>query len=447
MQISLSQTNVLKNIFNQLLEAEDWLLLLLDGDLYEFEKRLHEQVLKLYDKLCEIFIDKVTELSDFAQQQKQLAATLGLKKLVPRYAMLQLRTGTTLRYSSLYAKQAPKDYEGSRHLSHIFWHAQQGSSPMYKSTVCLLSVICPSFDIAKDILRYQGIKANFTRVRRLSLSLSGQAMKSRASTQLSPNETLAGQRVVIGMDGGRTRTKVYGEGVAAKRNQKFETPWREPKMFVISTIDEDGKKIKTNLPIYDATFGDDETFELLASYLKELDIDQAQNVQFLADGAPWIWNRVKVMLESLGVASHKIIETLDYYHAAEHINDMKVYFDQDEEGLIFQQLKDALWKGDIGQMTDLLKKGISDLKIDEFKPFNYFLKNKNRLNYQALKSENRPCESGIIESGIRRIINLRFKSPSTFWYPKNVEQLIYMRAVALSGRWEIMMKNITKPLI
>jgi len=39
---------------------------------------------------------------------------------------------------------------------------------------------------------------------------------------------------------------------------------------------------------------------------------------------------------------------------------------------------------------------------------------------------------------------MRFKCPSTFWYPENVEKLILMRSIALSGRWEIMMNNLTK---
>ena len=64
------------------------------------------------------------------------------------------------------------------------------------------------------------------------------------------------------MDGGRTRTRVYEENKRG-RIEKFDTPWREPKLFVISTIDENGKINKETKPIYDGCFGDDETFDLL----------------------------------------------------------------------------------------------------------------------------------------------------------------------------------------
>jgi len=93
---------------------------------------------------------------------------------------------------------------------------------------------------------------------------------------------------------------------------------------------------------------------------------------------------------------------------------MKVYFEQEEQESYFSKLKEALWQGDFTQMSDLVKDGIKDVKLEEFNPLNYFKKLQDKIDYQSLKSDNRPCGSGIIESAIRRIINLRFKSPSTF---------------------------------
>lgn len=440
MQISPSEVKVLKTEFERLILSESWLSILLRGDLYEFEQKLHSALCSLYDKTSEVLINVVSGSRDFIIAQEQRASTLGLKKLAFRQASLQLRTGTKIRYDSLYAKQAPKGYDKSRHLSAVIWQSNNSCGPMYKSLSCLYSVLCPSFEVSKSLMKYQNISANFDRVRKVSLSLADDCMEERERIQLSPGESLAGKRVVIAMDGGRTRTRVYEEGKTG-RAEKFETPWREPKLFVITTIDDAGKMNKAEKPIYDGTFGDDETFELLAKYLKNLEIEKAESVQFLGDGAPWIWNRVRPVLLKLGVAETKITETLDYYHAIEHLHEMKVFFDKDKQGAHFERLKKALWQGDFKQMTVLIKEAIPGVVLEEFNPFKYFKKQQERLNYQALRAENRPCGSGIIESGIRRIINLRFKSPSSFWYPENVEKLIFMRAVALSGRWNIMMNN------
>jgi hypothetical protein len=440
MQISLPTANILKTQFETLLYESRLTELLSNGNLYDFENLLHQKISDLYDKISEVFFRLVSLSPDFVNRQKLLAKEEGLKKLEFRDTNVRLRTGTKVNFPSLYAKVAPKDYEGSRLLSSALWSISMNCSPMYKSINCLYSVLCPSFEVSKELLNYQNIDANFEKVRQASLDLAEECISERTTVQLEEGESLFGKRVVIAMDGGRSRTRVYEEGKLG-RGEKFATPWREPKMFVITTIDEEGKLDKRTKPIYDNTFGDDQTFELLGSYLKELEVEKAESVQFLADGAVWIWNRVKPLLLSLGVEENKIIETLDYYHAIEHVNEMKVYFDKDKQNSHFEPLKDALWRGDFEAMTRLIQQGISGVNLKEFTPFKYFEKQKNRIDYQSLRDANRLCGSGIIESGIRRIINLRFKSPSTFWYPKNVEKLIYMRGVALSGRWQIMMNN------
>lgn len=443
MRISPSTVKVLKTVFEKQILSEDWLGILLSGNFYEFEKLLHEKLLNVYDKVCGELLSILSVSEEFKEVQRELAKTKRLKKLKVRPAEIQIRTGTKIKYDSFYAKKAPKGYKGSRHLSTLYWSLGSKSSPMYQSITCLFSVICPSFDVSKNLLRYQGISANFDRTRMLSLSLADACIVNRSRIQLEPQEDLVGKRVIIAMDGGRTRTRVYEEGKTG-RKEKFDTVWREPKLFVISTIDEDGKTNKQELPIYDCSFGDDETFDLLEQYLKILKIDKAKDVQFLGDGAPWIWNRAKPMLIRLGVAENKIIETLDYYHAMEHLHELVVYVEKNQQDSIFKKLKKSMFQGNISKMKRLIKKGVPGVNLDDFNPYKYFVKNKNRVDYQLLKNQGRPLGSGIIESGIRRIINLRFKSPSTFWYPENVEKLILMRAIALSGRWEIVMKNLMK---
>lgn len=46
---------------------------------------------------------------------------------------------------------------------------------------------------------------------------------------------------------------------------------------------------------------------------------------------------------------------------------------------------------------------------------NYFQKNQGRMQYASFKGLNIPCGSGCVESAIRRVINLRLKSPGVFW--------------------------------
>ncbi len=241
MQIPLSLPKIIKSKILELIELENWSAFLLKKGLYEFEKTLYKLILELYDKLCEWIIGQVGYSQEFATKQRQHASEKGLKKLVFRLAPLRLRTGTKINYLSLYAKKVSKEYEGTRHISQLLWRSEKGASPMYKSLNSLLSVICPSFDVAQTVLSHQGIKANADRVRQLSLSLADSAMENRVNIQLRGQETMAGKKVIVSVDGGRTRTKVYKEEKPSKREQKFDTPWREPKMFVITTMDKQGK--------------------------------------------------------------------------------------------------------------------------------------------------------------------------------------------------------------
>jgi len=75
---------------------------------------------------------------------------------------------------------------------------------------------------------------------------------------------------------------------------------------------------------------------------------------------------------------------------------MKVYFDKDKQISHFEQLKDALWNGNFGEMTRLIEEGIKEVNLEEFNPYKYFKKQQDRIDYQSLKDDNRPCGSGII---------------------------------------------------
>ena len=303
---------LLKKEFIALLDLKKWKQLLIEGDFLSFEQCLYEMIMTLYDKISELIILYISRQKSFLKRQRELAEKKGLKKLQLRPCTLYLRTGSQIKINSYYAKKCSKDYEGSRHLALLLWNFRAGASPTLQSVTTLLSVICPSYSMAKYLLSYQGVTCSFDRVRKTSLALSQAVQADRVNAQLAPDESLCDKRVVIGIDGGRCRTRQYKEELSSKGNPRFDTAWREPKMFVIQVIDEEGKNEKTSLPIYDSTFGDDESFDLLEQYLSALQIQNCKEVQFIGDGAKWIWNRAKPMLVSLGVAPDKITETLDY---------------------------------------------------------------------------------------------------------------------------------------
>ncbi len=59
--------------------------------------------------------------------------------------------------------------------------------------------------------------------------------------------------------------------------------WREVKLFVIYVVDEEGNKIKKELPIIDGIIGSPQrVFNLLKNYLAGLDLNTVNNLVFFA---------------------------------------------------------------------------------------------------------------------------------------------------------------------
>lgn len=433
-------------VLNQIDEFADRLK---SGDLYGFEEDLYQAMVNCYNSTAQVVLTEVSSGASVEASQRDLAMRLGVGKLAFRRAWIQLRTGFWVEVKSLYAKRIPKGYEGTRHLIHLWWSVMEGASPAYYSLVCLYSVLCCSYDVAKQVLQMQYVKVNFDRMRLLANRISAQCIKSRQDLVLQKGETLSGKRVFISLDGGRSRTRCY---VPEKNRQgthhKFNTPWKEPKMLVISVMDDEGKVQEDALPIYDCTFGDDEILAVLRNYLAALHIQEARLVQVVADGAPWIWNRVKPMLIALGVADDKIIETVDFYHAVQNLHKAIEYLPPKASKTrenITRQLKTMLWNGQIkaiGEKIRQLCPKWDDQTCDTL--LGYFNRNAQRMQYQSFKERYLPCGSGIMESAVRRVICLRFKSPSSFWKIENLEGLIFLRSVLLAKRWNILIANLAR---
>ncbi len=59
-----------------------------------------------------------------------------------------------------------------------------------------------------------------------------------------------------------------------------------------------------------------------------------------------------------------------------------------------------------------------------------------RLRYVSFRCRGVPIGSGVIESTIRRVINLRLKGNGIYWTEDNAEAVFQLRAAVVSGRWE-----------
>ena len=74
----------------------------------------------------------------------------------------------------------------------------------------------------------------------------------------------------------------------------------------------------------------------------------------------------------------------------------------------------------------------------------YLEKRRALMRYDELRRKKLPIGSGAVESTIRRVVNLRVKGPGMFWKVEHAEAVIYLRAQALTDRWEEMLERVRR---
>ena len=424
----VTESKVQKIIEGQLLKQIPKLYSrLLKGDLLSYEQELSFRLQTIYNKVSKLLLEECSK--ELLPILKDQAKEEGLRRLRKRPLQVQLGTGYVINVVSWYANTIPQDYSSQRHVLANYWNIFGTSSINHIDKVCMSSVLCPSYSVANQLLIRFGIQQSTSRVRKLTNQVASYCQQIEVELSLSKGETLKGKRVIIGIDGGRVRTRVYTGKKNKLGNAVYETPWREPKLFVIHVIDEQGKLDREILPIYGCRFSEEDMLALLISYLTVLQIAQCKQVQLLADGAPWIWNTVPVLLTQLGVSSNQLIQTLDYYHAINYVHklvdSLPKRYSQKKRKELLKQFTIQLWQGQSQQIVITCKSLYKRPSKLVKRWMNYLNKHDNKTNYADYQSNKLMCGSGIVESGIRRMINLKFKSPSIFWNESQVEKLFF----------------------
>jgi hypothetical protein len=237
------------------------------------------------------------------------------------------------------------------------------------------------------------------------------------------------------------------------KHPKYDTDWREPKLLIIYTVDARGKKEDGARVWIDGTFqGPDHLAELLVSWLYRLGISQAESLTFIADGAPWIWDRFDWVVEVLKLPSSKIQYVLDFYHATHHISLAlgELSLSDDERKKYYRELRSELRHSRWQVVVSRLEVLGSALLLDSDSIFSRELRflrkhgKSGHLNYTTYSRRGLPMGSGAIESTIRRVVNLRLKGNGMFWLAENAESILQVRCQLLSSEWEVRMGELYK---
>jgi hypothetical protein len=341
----------------------------------------------------------------------------------------------------------------------------EGATPALVSRVGRQCALLPSYQIAQRELAASGTSLGIKVVHRIARQLGAAVLtcrrrdllRWRAGT-LPAGSELVGKRVAAMIDGGRTRLRTVirkqkGRGKGKKQRRRYKAEWREPKLLIIFEVDEQGRMKKETRPWIDGTFaGPDEAMELLTFHLHRLGAAQAEVVVFVADGAPWVWERLDWVQQRVGRPAERVVQVLDWCHAGHNLSLAleALGLPQQERQQHYKELRRCLregWWGVVVAELERLGAAAGNPKGLE-QPLGYLIKHgeAGHLDYKRLRRRGLPQGSGAIESAIRRVINLRLKGPGLMWHEENAEGALALRAAAVSTRWEEAMTGVREEI-
>ena len=347
----------------------------------------------------------------------------------------------------------------------------KGCTPALESRVVRQAALGPSFDFACEELARGGVRMDVKTVRRITYQC-GEGMlrwrrvmvESFRENRLPAGTELRGKRVAVQFDGARTRLRgpltavqrgpeptdadglptTNTPGRSRKRPKRtFLAEWREPKQLIIFTHDEHGRMEPDSVTVIDVTFaGPDAIAELAAMHLHRLGAAEAASITFGGDGAVWIWERIASIVRLAKLERVPRYEVLDCCHAAHHISlALAAMGLNDKERMpLYREhrtrLRNGEWRRVVTELTELAATAPANEKVQT--EIAYLQKHgaAGRLKYPTFVALGLPLGSGAIESGIRRVINLRVKGNGIFWRDDNAEAILQVRCQMMGSEWD-----------
>jgi hypothetical protein len=303
---------------------------------------------------------------------------------------------------------------------------------------------------AQTALADQGINVSLTRISTAVRAVALKARCLRKNDESIRTLELQGRKIIVSIDGGRIRIRENKKGPkTAKNRTRYSTEWREPKLLCIYFLNEKGDVDPTIPPILDGTMAHvDEIFKMLCDYLSMLSIDATTEVLYVSDGAECQWKRVHLVEQTVRAKGGRFTALLDYYHMKGYLYDMA--------GAVkgWTQKKRTQW---IRRMTTYLftdenaafEREVETLKKNSRKKSilrtagNYLLKHSRagHMNYGEARRRKLPIGSGVIESTVRRVVNLRLKGASVYWKEPMAEAMLLLRCLYKARRWKSIEKQ------
>jgi hypothetical protein len=263
-------------------------------------------------------------------------------------------------------------------------------------------------------------------VKRLALSVDG-VMLGRADEQHRKRRSR------------KTNRKVRGKTALAHF-------FCEVKLLVAFDFDGAGKALKRT---FHAT--QDKIDEFRKGMIREASLRGAESAKllvFLGDGAAWVWKTAEDHFPDA-------VQILDWYHAMQHVwaSGRALHGSREKELKAWaRKVETDLWNGRRDAVIEAMRAlseqlGAPDQSLSEtaraadprwiaHRNVHYFESNRDRINYPEYRKKHLPVGSGAVESACKQLVAQRMKRSGMRWDHEGAENILSLRSLALSGRWD-----------
>ena len=447
-----------REVDREILKLEEESQVFSAAEVAAVERRLDELVVRRGSLAKALILLRSVNAEEIRTQQRELVGSMPHKyhSQGPRQKVVHLPGGVDVRLNVTYFHRQKDPVKVSQKPKRGLFPAlmllgiSNGLTPQIRSRMAQASALLGSYEEASEMLSGEGIVVSVNKLREVCGHIGRKLSWLTQEGSIQIEGTTANRRIVVSLDGGRVRLREPRKGRTKKGRKKFSANWREPRLFIIYAVDEHGRMANDFAPIIDGTLEScDRLFEMLQAYLISLKITEASRVLFVADGAAWIWRRIPPLIRGLGLKPEQVQQLIDFWHAVEYLG--KLADSSSMTGAIRRRWlttqKKRLLRGEIGSVVAELELLLANRRTKEQNTWlNYFrthgLRNR-RMDYATSRTHKAPIGSGAVESAIRRVINLRVKSNSTYWLRQNAETMIRLRAWLKAGRAEELFRKTT----
>lgn len=313
--------------------------------------------------------------------------------------------------------------------------------PDIKELSCYVSMLEP-YELASEMIdKIGGISISSTSLQKITKSIGEELVKQEDSIVKKDNINFEKNKpdlLVVSSDGACINTK---------------EDWKEVKsgaVYEIETIkNKDGEDvIKAKNKSYVSRIENSHDFgKRLYIEARRRNVSFANKVVMIGDGARWIW-------EMSGKYYPNAIEVVDWYHATEHLWSIieLMYGNRNSaEGQIFEEkCEEYLYSGFIMLLKAEIEEKAKELNIKKttkrYKSIsteiNYFLKNEKRMKYEYFESQQYPIGSGVIEGACKHLVQMRMKRNGMKWSISGAHDVLQLRCLYLSNRWDEVIEEI-----